>query len=88
MVNDGLVNSASDLVVILYVRDREPIANAGTDIANAPLNETVTLDGSASADPDGDPITYSWAFVQRPSGSAAVLLNAGTSAPSFTIDRA
>ena len=31
-------------------------------------------------------ITYSWAFVQRPSGSAAALLNANTASPSFTVD--
>ena len=72
VVNDGLVNSSSDLIVI-RTANRAPIANAGADIANVPLNTPVSLSGSASADPDGDAITYSWAFVQRPSGSAAAL---------------
>ena len=85
VVNDGLVNSASDLVII-RTANRPPVANAGSDIANVPLNTPVSLSGSASADPDGDAITYSWAFVQRPSGSAAALLNANTASPSFTVD--
>lgn len=39
--------------------NRAPVANAGTDVVvNAGV--VVTLDGSASSDPDGDAITYSW----------------------------
>jgi uncharacterized repeat protein (TIGR01451 family) len=87
VVNDGLVNSSSDLVVI-HTANRAPIANAGADITNVALNTEVSLNGTASADPDGDPLTYSWAFVQRPSGSAATLVGTGTATPSFTIDRA
>ena len=85
LVNDGLVNSASDIVVI-RTANRVPIANAGSDIANVPLNTQVSLNGTASSDPDGDAITYSWAFVQRPTGSVAALVNANTASPSFTVD--
>ena len=42
VVNDGLVNSSSDLIVI-RTANRAPIANAGADIANVPLNTQVTL---------------------------------------------
>jgi hypothetical protein len=33
----------------------------------------VALDGSASFDPDGDPITYLWTLAERPEGSSAML---------------
>ncbi|MEO6325065.1 MAG: DUF6531 domain-containing protein [Thermoanaerobaculia bacterium] len=36
-----------------------PTANAGTAPA-AYVNRLVTLDGSASADPEGEPLTYNW----------------------------
>lgn len=36
-----------------------PVADAGPDQGNVPAG-TVTLDGSNSYDPDGDPITFQW----------------------------
>ena len=45
----------------------------------------VTLDGSASTDPDNDPISYAWTLAV-PTGSTAILSGASTAKPTFTPD--
>jgi flagellar hook assembly protein FlgD/fibronectin type 3 domain-containing protein len=45
-----------------------PLANAGAD-RNVVVEQPVTLDGTASYDPDGDLITYRWIVVSVPVGS-------------------
>ena len=49
---------------IVYIGDtnRTPVASAEADNLFGPSPLTVTFDGSASQDPDGDPISYSWNF--------------------------
>ena len=86
-VNDGLENSPEDIVVV-STNNSAPLAHAGADIGGRVVGETVTLNGTQSSDPDGDSLTYSWAFTSNiPDGSSAILENADTPAPSFTIDK-
>ena len=62
-----------------------PVANAGNDQTVA-RGTVVDLDGSGSSDADGDLLTFEWAFVSTPAGSAATLMNATAVKPSFTAD--
>jgi chitinase len=57
-----------------------PVANAGPDQTVSP-GAVVTLDGSASYDPDGDSITFHWTQV---AGTPVTLDNVDAVRPSFT----
>jgi Secretion system C-terminal sorting domain/REJ domain len=65
VVNDGTNNSLPDTVRIHVIQDYLPIANAGGNKSVLPGTINITLNGSASYDPNGKPITYSWTI---PSG--------------------
>ena len=62
-----------------------PVAEAGPD-QNSATGARVILDGSASTDADGDPLTYSWALTTVPSGSAATVNNNDQAMASFIPD--
>jgi hypothetical protein len=85
VVNDVLSIDGSDSVQITTA-NQVPIADAGPEQTGITPSSIVTLDGSASSDPDSDPITYSWTFVFRPVGSAATLSGASTASPTFLAD--
>lgn len=52
-----------------YATNTAPVADAGADVI-VPADQPVTLDGRASYDADGNPITYHWTFDHVPEGSA------------------
>jgi hypothetical protein len=57
-----------------------PVAIAGDSRSNVPAG-TVTLDGSASYDPDGDALTYRWTQIE---GEQVALSDSTTAVTSFT----
>ncbi len=65
----------------------EPVADAGPD-QSVNAGNTVQLNGTASSDPDSDPLTYLWSFAVRPAGSSSELSNPTTATPTFTPDLA
>ena len=84
IVNDGSLASNPDTVVI-STSNTPPVADAGPD--QTPLvGTTVVLNGIASSDADGNPLTFSWSFVSRPDGSAAVLIDPSSITPQFPVD--
>jgi YD repeat-containing protein len=62
-----------------------PISNDGPD-QNVPMGTMIILDGSGSSDANGDQLTFAWAFVSVPAGSAATLANPTSVHPTFTAD--
>ncbi|MBI1317628.1 MAG: PKD domain-containing protein [Candidatus Hydrogenedens sp.] len=85
VVNDGTVDSAPDSIIIT-TENTAPLARGGADIVS-PLGSTITLDGSASTDADGDTINFAWSLIQRPATSAALLANPTSPRPTLTLDR-
>jgi hypothetical protein len=66
-----------------------PVADAGPDQAtNVLVGDMVVLDGSASMDTDGDPLSYSWSLISVPSGSTAAISDPIAPDPNFVPDMA
>ena len=65
-----------------------PNARAGRD-RSAAVGASVELDGSASDDPNNDPVSFQWSVTSVPAGSGittASLAGAATASPYFTPD--
>ncbi len=82
VVTDGISDSAagdSDRVIITVAANQQPIADAGID-QSVTGNSTITLDGSGSSDPDGDPLTYTWV---QTAGTTVTLSDPNAVSPTF-----
>ena len=85
IVNDGTMES-NPVTVIVTTLNSKPVAEAGTNQSH-PVGTTVTLNGTASSDVDGDPLTYLWSLTSKPTGSTATLSDPSAVQPTFIIDK-
>ena len=83
-VSDGKVSSTD--TVLVSTQNGPPTANAGLS-QTVHAGSVVQLDGSASFDPDNDPLGFTWSLLNQPSGSAAVLSDPFAINPIFTADK-
>lgn len=84
VVDAGGEASEPDAIAVTAV-NHAPVADAGLADAVA-VGETAYLDGTASADPDGHPLSYAWTLEARPFGSYAGLYDASSPTPSILLD--
>ena len=88
VVSDGKANSELAAVSILAsATNLAPVAKPGVN-QSVVVGSKVSVDASASSDPNGDTITYRWSLLFKPVGSTATLSSASTVSASFTADLA
>lgn len=78
-VSDSALSATDQVTVFVEQVNHAPVADAGNP-QTVHSGTLVTLNGSASQDPDGDPITLQWTQVDGP---MVALTNATSTNPSF-----
>ncbi len=83
--NAGATNSASTTVVIgAVVVNQQPVADSGGPYSGI-VGVAVQFDGSASSDPDGTIVSYSWDFGNGETGTGATPSNTYTEEGTFDV---
>jgi len=90
-VSDGICTSQPQYVTVLVSNGNgQPVADAGLSNTLTPCSPSeITLDGTASFDPEGQPLQYEWTFTQVPTGSGlsnALVEGRFSATPSFNWD--
>ena len=86
--NQTISKSSSMYVIAFFASgfvggggNNAPVAVATADDLTPNISTLVTLDGSASSDPDGDDLTFSWV---ETTSTGVSITNANTDSPTFT----
>jgi len=87
---DGVLDGAELIAGTdpLYPADNRPVADAGGPYIST-IQSSTSLDGSASSDPNSDPLSYLWTLDSAPAGSSlssSDLVDADTVTMSFVPD--
>ena len=95
-VTDGGGGATSSHVTTISVKNRRPLAAITSNASpvalptgptvRLPVNTLTTLRGTASADADGDVLTYAWSISSKPATSAAALSAGSGSTVQITAD--
>ncbi len=84
-VNDGTVSSpTAQTTVLVRPFNSLPVARPGGPYTGV-LNQPVVFDGSASSDPFGDPLTYSWDFGDGTMGAGVAPSHSYATSGVFTV---
>jgi PKD repeat protein len=82
-VSDGVGGSAQ-ATSSATITNRAPMASAGGPYSGF-RNTAIAFNGSASSDPDGDPLSYSWDFGDGSTGTGANPTHAYATLGTFTV---
>ncbi len=87
VVTDRLGLASKPAVIKITVSaNTPPKANIGELISQVSAGDTITLYGSASKDPDGDPLTYKWSLIFKPDNSSATIADATSQNSTLQVD--
>ncbi|MBC8155553.1 MAG: hypothetical protein H7Z72_21915 [Bacteroidetes bacterium] len=85
VTSDGNLTSKQETTITINVPGKPPVVSAGQS-GTAANGQKFVLDGSKTADPDGNRLTYQWTFKSKPAGSTAAISSADNALASFTPD--
>jgi hypothetical protein len=93
LIHDGTPNGTEvrfgpEITLTIRVLNGKPAADAGPDMTVYLGDKAVQLDGTASSDPEDDPLAYRWTIISRPQGSNAQLSDPNSAGPILPLDEA
>jgi hypothetical protein len=80
--DNGASSSSQAKIIVASAANQAPIANAGNNQSISSPANSVTLNGSASSDPDGNIVSYNWITVSGP--GSITISNSNSATPTAT----